>query len=89
MTKRKTKRVPPGLKDDDVPARIRDDPQDRSTPYTEEELDLLVEDTLDCIRDTAAWKNIVRQVGKEEARRVLRSRLIMNDENAGELPDQC
>ena len=86
MTKRKTKRAAPELKDDDVPAWIRDDPPDRSTPYTEEELDLLVEGTLDSILDTAAWKNLVRQVGKEEAQRVLRSRLIMNDENAGKLP---
>jgi len=85
MNKRKTKRVAPELEDDDTPAWIKDDPPDRSTPYTEEELDLLVEGTLDSIRDTVAWKNLIRQVGKEEARRVLRSRLIMNDENAGKL----
>jgi len=86
MTKRKTKRVAPELRDDDTPAWIKDDASERSMPYTEEELDLLVESTLDGIQDTAAWKKLVRQVGKDEARNVLRSRLIMNDENAGKLP---
>ena len=86
MTKRKAKHVVPELEDDGIPAWIKDDVPDRSTPYTEEELDLLVEDTLESIRDTAAWKKLVSQVGKEEARRVLRSRLIMYDENAAKLP---
>ena len=86
MTKRKTTIVAPELDDDDTPAWIKDNTSDRLTPYSEEELYLLVEGTLDSIRDTAAWKKLVRQVGKEEARRVLRSRLIMNDENAEKLP---
>ena len=85
MTKRKTKNVVPGLRDDDTPAWINEDVPDRSTPYTEAELDLLVEGTLKSIRDTEAWKKLVGQVGKDEARRVSRSRLIMNDENAGKL----
>ncbi len=58
---------------------------DRTTPYTEEELDLLVEGTLESIRDTASWKNLVDRAGKEEARRTLRSRIIMQDENARKL----
>jgi hypothetical protein len=86
MIKRKTKRVAPEFRDDDTPAWTKDDASDRSTPYTEDELDLLVEGTLDSIRDTAVWEKLVRQVGIEEARRVLRSRLIMNDENAVKLP---
>lgn len=86
MTKRKTTLVAPELDDDDTPAWIKNNTSDRLAPYTEEELDLLVEGTLDSIRDTAAWKKLIRQVGKEEARRVLRSRLIMNDENAEKLP---
>lgn len=75
----------PVQEDDDIPSWINEDAPDRSTPYTEEELDLLVEGTLESIRDTEAWNKLVGQVGKEEARRVLRSRLIMNDENAGKL----
>jgi hypothetical protein len=59
---------------------------DRATPYTEEELDLLVEGTLEGIRDTAAWTDLVDRVGEEEARRELRSRIIMGDEIAGKLP---
>jgi len=85
MTKRKTRHVVPEPEDDDIPSWINDDSLDRSTPYTEEELDLLVEGTLESIRDTTAWKELVRQVGKDEARHVLRSRLILNDENAGKL----
>jgi hypothetical protein len=72
--------------EDDVPDWVKDDSPGRSTPYTEEELDLLVEGTVKGIRDTAAWKNLVRRVGKEEARRVLRARLIMMDENAAKQP---
>ncbi|MBM3138120.1 MAG: hypothetical protein FJZ98_08025 [Chloroflexi bacterium] len=86
MTKRKTKHLALELDDDDTPAWVKDDESDRSTPYTEEELDLLVEGTLESIRDTEVWKKLVKEVGKEEARLVLRSRLIMNDENAGKLP---
>ena len=78
--------VEPDADADNVPDWVKDDSPGRSTPYTEEELDLLVEGTVKGIRDTAAWKNLVRRVGKEEARRVLRARLIMMDENAAKQP---
>ena len=70
----------------DMPAWVTEGWLDRTTPYTEEELDLFVEGTLEGIRDTAAWQNLVDRVGQEEARRILRSRLIMQDENARRLP---
>ena len=70
----------------DMPSWGSDEWLDRTTPYTEEELDLFVEGTLEGIRDTASWQNLVDRVGEEEARRVLRSRLIMQDENARKLP---
>ena len=76
----------PNSDEDDIPDWVKDDPPRRSTPYTEEELDRLVEGTEEGIWDTAAWRNLVRQVGQEEARRVLRGRLIMMDENAGNQP---
>lgn len=81
------KRKPDGHKscDWDLPSWV-DASFDRTTPYTEEELDLLVEDTLEGIRDTAAWMNLVDRVGGEEARRVLRARIIMHDENAKRQP---
>ena len=69
----------------ELPSWIVDESLDRTTPYTEEELDLLVEGTLEGIRDTAAWKNLVDRAGEEEARRILRSRIIMQDENARKL----
>jgi hypothetical protein len=85
MKKNKSKMTTPELSDDEVPSWVKDDSPGRSTPYTEEELDLLVEGTIEGIRDIAAWKDLVRQVGQDEARRVLRSRLIMRDENANKL----
>ncbi len=74
-----------GPYDWDLPSWIVDDSLDRTTPYTEEELDLLVEGTLESIRDTASWKNLVDRAGEEEARRTLRPRIIMQDENARKL----
>lgn len=69
----------------DLPSWLRDESADRTTPYTEEQLDLLVDGTLDGIRDTASWQNLVGQEGEDEARRILRSCLIMKDENARKL----
>ena len=69
----------------DLPEWV-DPSRDRTTPYTEEELDLLVDGTLESIRDTSAWTSLVERVGEEEARRVLRTRLIMRDENARRQP---
>lgn len=79
-------KVGPDPNEDELPDWVKDDSPRRFTPYTEEELDLLVEGTVKGIRDTEAWKNLVRRVGKEEARRVLRARLIMMDENAARQP---
>jgi hypothetical protein len=72
--------------DVDLPDWVKDDPLSRSTPYTEDELDRLVEGTVEGIRDTAAWKDLVRRVGDAEALRVQRARLIMMDENAAKQP---
>jgi hypothetical protein len=69
----------------DLPSWVGDESADRTTPYTEEQLDLLVDGTLDGIRDTASWQNLVGQEGEDEARRILRSCLIMKDENARKL----
>ena len=65
-----------------LPSWVGDASADRTTPYTEKQLDLLVDGTLDGIRDTASWQNLVGQEGEDEARRILRSCLIMKDENA-------
>jgi hypothetical protein len=70
------------LHDWDLPSWAVDELAGRTTPYSEEQLDLLVEGTLDGIRDTASWQNLVGQEGEDEARRILRSCLIMRDESA-------
>ncbi len=70
----------------DLPGWVVNESLDRTTPYTEDELDLLVEGTLEGIRDTAAWRSLVDQAGEEKARRILRTRIIMHDENARKLP---
>jgi hypothetical protein len=69
----------------DLSSWVVDESADRITPYTEEELDLLVEGALDGIRDTASWQNLVSRAEEDEARRTLRSCLIMQDENARKL----
>jgi hypothetical protein len=66
------------LNNAEAPSWVTETPR-RKTPYTEEEFDLLVDGTIEGIKDTAAWKVLVRRVGMQEARRVLRSRLIAND----------
>ena len=71
--------------DESLPAWVADPSAGRTTPYSEEQLDLFVEGALESIRDTASWSNLVHRVGEEEARRVLRARIIMRDENANKL----
>jgi len=85
MGKKKSMPEVPEPLDSDLPSWVAEQDLDRTTPYTEDELDLLVDGTIEGIHDTAAWKKLVDQVGEEEARRVLRSRLIMRDENARRL----
>ncbi len=86
MSKKKPKPETTEPDDNETPSWVSDESLGRTTPYTEEELNHFVEGTLERIRDTAAWTNLVEQVGEDEARRVLRSRIIMNDEIAGKLP---
>ena len=78
MKKNKPKKTAPEQNNVEAPSWATERPR-RTTPHTEEEFDLLVEGTIDGIKDTAAWKDLVRRVGLHEARRVLRSRLIAND----------
>ncbi len=86
MTKKWPKLEPSEPSDGDPPMCVNDETPERTTPYTEEELDLLVEGTIESIRDTASWKALVDRVGEHEARRELRSRLIMKDAEARKVP---
>lgn len=58
-----------------VPAWISDDTP-ATTPYSKEELDLLVQGVLDGIEDTAAWQDLVLKVGEIEAKEVLRAGIL-------------
>lgn len=46
--------------------------------YTREELDEIVAGTVQSIDDTPAWKDMVRRVGRKEARRILKLGLLAN-----------
>jgi len=54
------------------PDWVRDDLPARTTPYTEEELDLLTDGVIQGIEDTPAWRNLVREHGVKEARQMVR-----------------
>ena len=81
MRKKNRKPESPDL-DKDIPAWVDENVPARTTPYTERELDVLVEGTLESIRDTSAWIELVERVGEENARGELRARIIMRDERA-------
>jgi pilus assembly protein TadC len=51
--------------------------------YTREELDEIVAGTEKGIRDTHAWQDMVRRVGLEEARKILKLGLL-----SSQLPDR-
>ena len=84
MGSKKRKPEPAGH-DEDIPAWVADQSPGRTAPYTEKELDLLVEGTLESIRDTASWCDLVERVGEEEARGQLRVRIAMRGGNANRL----
>ena len=88
MRRKKPKPDPPEAPeagDGDMPSWVAAESPVRTTPYTEAELDRLVEDTLSGVRDTIAWHDLVGRVGEQAARRELRARLIMHDANARKL----
>lgn len=82
MTKKRSKRGRSQPSEEDPPSWVTDETPMSTTPYTEEELDLLVDGTIESIRDTNSWKTLVDRVGEEEARRELRSRLALRDAGA-------
>ena len=54
---------------------------DRKTPYTDAELERLTGDQIGMMADTAAWRDLVAEVGKQRAREVVKQRL------AGRVPN--
>ena len=54
---------------------------DRKMPYTDAELDILTDDFILGMADTAAWRELVAEVGEHRARDVLKQRLAGKDPN--------
>ena len=52
---------------------------DRKTPYTNAELDRLTDDHIAMMADTAAWRNLVADLGKQRAREFVKMRLAERD----------
>jgi hypothetical protein len=59
------------------------DPQnDRKTPFTDAELDVLTDDFIARMADTQAWEDLVSEVGEQQAREVVKQRLAAHDTNS-------
>jgi hypothetical protein len=59
-----------------------DPSNDRKTPYTDVELDRLTDDHIAMMADTAAWRNLVADLGKQRAREFVKMRLAGRDPNS-------
>jgi len=55
---------------------------DRKTPSTDAELDVLADDFIAKMADTQAWQDLVAEVGEQQAREVVRQRLAAQDANS-------
>jgi hypothetical protein len=54
---------------------------DRKTPYTEDELKEFAQGFMDSMSDTNAVKNLVKEVGKENAEKIVKEKLEKEDQN--------
>lgn len=66
---------------DAVPSWL-DPRNDRKTPFSNAELQLLAEDFIASMADTQAWQDLVAEVGDPQAREVLKQRLAARDANS-------
>ena len=55
---------------------------DRKTPFTDAELDVLADDFIARMADTKAWQDLVAEVGEQQAKVVLKQRLATQDANS-------
>jgi hypothetical protein len=60
---------------DEFRAVLLDPRNDRKTPFTHAELDVLADDFIARMADTQAWQNLVTDVGEQQAREVVKQRL--------------
>ncbi len=72
------KLIPPNVPD---PPWLHDDPNALRLPYTEEELDKLVEGFITGNSDSPAWKELVQKHGFSGAKEILKNRFIATDPN--------
>jgi hypothetical protein len=49
---------------------------DRKTPFTHAELNVLADDSIARMADTQAWQNLVTEVGEQRAREVVKQRCL-------------
>jgi len=76
MKKKKTakRKSPAGASK--MPGWVLDDPSVPNRPLNKQDLDELAAGVESGIRDTPAWKDLVRRVGKKESVRILKARLF-------------
>jgi hypothetical protein len=55
---------------------------DRKTPFTDAELDVLTDGFIARMADTQAWQELVSEVGEQQAREVVKQRLAAQDANS-------
>jgi hypothetical protein len=55
---------------------------DRKTPFTDAELDVLADDFIARMADTKAWQDLVADMGERQARDVVKQRLAAQDANS-------
>ncbi len=65
MTKKWPKLEPSEPSDGDAPMWVNDETPERTTPYTEEEIDLLVDGTIESIRDKSTRLDRDRRKARE------------------------
>lgn len=59
-----------------------DPSNDRTTPYSDAELERLTDDQIALLADTPAWRNLVADVGAQRAREIVKLRLAGRDPNS-------
>ena len=55
---------------------------DRKTPFSDAELDVLADDFIARMADTQAWQDLVAEVGEQQAREVVKQLLAAQDANS-------
>ena len=76
MKKKKTPKRKRPASESKVPDWVLDDPPVPKQPLSKQDLDELAAGVESGIRDTAAWKELVRRVGHKEGVQILKARLF-------------